>query len=146
MSDGINNRYPLNQIALDGNGNAFAMGGALQQQSVSVNQPSTAGVLLTAGAGYLVKLSTGKYSTTIASSANPAKTGQQITFTVQVLSDKPGGVITLMDGAAVFATAPVTDGVAVLVASLSAGVHPITAVYSLDGKVSLPIYQTVNSQ
>jgi hypothetical protein len=146
MGDGVYG-YPISKISVDGSGNAFAIGGFNEYvSSLLISQPFTAGALLTSGSTYLLKLSPGKYSSTVASSANPATSGQSITLTAKVLSAKAGGTVTFMDGASALGTVPVMDGIAVLGVNLPAGVHKITAIYSLDAKVSLPLYQTVNSQ
>jgi hypothetical protein len=62
-----------------------------------------------------------------------------------VLSPTPGGTVTFMDGGTSICTASVVNGRATSGATLSAGVHKLTAVYSADGLVSLPIYTAVNS-
>jgi hypothetical protein len=92
---------------------------------------------------FLLKVSTGKYPTLLMSSTNPATTSQTITFTANVLSAKPGGTVSFMDGSTVLGTAATINGKAVLNTTLAAGPHQITAVYSADGVTSPPIYEVV---
>jgi fibronectin-binding autotransporter adhesin len=87
-------------------------------------------------------LTLAKASTTVAasSSANPAPTGSNVTFTATLTVVAPGGgtptdtVQFLSDGAALGSSAPLVNGMASFVtASLSHGSHTITAEYPGDG-------------
>jgi hypothetical protein len=98
--------------------------------------------------------------TTASSSANPADTGETVTFTARVLGGLPGespaGTVTFSDGSTSLGTAPVhatlpgqgaaafeTDG-------LSFGTHHVVATYSgddaIDPSSAAPIAQTVNAR
>jgi len=71
---------------------------------------------------------------TVISSANPASTGQSITFTATVTPVPPNGeTVTFMDGGVTLGTAALTNGVASFsTSSLAAGNHTITAFYGGD--------------
>lgn len=76
-------------------------------------------------------------TTILASSLNPSRVGQEVTFTANVRSvtgpipQAQEGAVTFMDGAATLGTAPPNNGVAILrTSALTAGTHTITAVYS----------------
>lgn len=73
-------------------------------------------------------------TTAVTSNANPATAGQSVTFTAAVTGNSPTGTVQFMDGAANLGTpVTLTGGAATLTsATLSAGTHPITAVYSGD--------------
>jgi hypothetical protein len=73
-------------------------------------------------------------TTAVASSLNPATAGQSVTFTATVTGSSPTGTVQFMDGAASLGTpVALTASTATLTSStLSAGTHPITAVYSGD--------------
>ncbi len=78
--------------------------------------------------------STAPTTTSLASSANPATTGQTITFTATVSSSSgtPAGSVTFKDGAATLcaAVALASAQAQCAVSSLTAGTHSITAEYS----------------
>lgn len=142
----------VNGVAVDANGNAYVVG--YYDPSYQNSYPLTAGALLGSGSanvngyrsGYLFKLSTGKFPTTVEASPNPAISNEPITFTANVLSTKPGGTVTFMDGTTSLGAVAMTNGTAQLSTTLPIGIHKITAVYSEDGKVSPALFQTVNSQ
>jgi hypothetical protein len=137
-------------LALDPLGNLHAIG--YNYINDSTTTPTTPGAWLTAGCyscdvRFLFKLGVPKYTTVITSSANPATASQSITLTANVQGPKgDGGVVTFMDGGTSLGTSQPTAGVATLNVTLAAGVHKITAVYSLDAKTSLPLYQAVDVQ
>src|SRR6185437_12339767 len=94
-------------------------------------------------------------TTTVTSSANPATTGQAITFTAAVTSTSPGtptGTVTFLDGTSTLGTATLdATAHATFSASsgLSAGSHSITAKYSGDAtfitSTSAALSQSVNA-
>jgi hypothetical protein len=73
-------------------------------------------------------------TTTLGASVNPSTAGQSVTFTAAVTGNSPTGTIQFMDGGATLgAPVAMSAGLATLTLStLSAGTHPITAVYSGD--------------
>ena len=87
--------------------------------------------------------------TTIASSLNPSNVGDNVTFTSTVASASslgavPTGAVTFKDGTASFATVLVTpkgtQNVAqTSIATLGAGTHSITAIYSGDAATSASV-------
>ena len=96
----------------------------------------------------------GPTTTTLASSANPASTGQAITYTAKVAPLPDGGTVAFADGAggiggcgAVAVNA--TTGTATCTATGAAGTHAIVATYSGDtnwqGSVSSALTETVNA-
>lgn len=129
-------------VAVDGSGNAIAVGYNYGSYDV---YPATAGAVLATGNSVIVKLSNGQYPTTISSVSNPVSVNQSITLTAKVLSVKPGGTVTFMDGTNSLGAAPMADGTATITINLPAGVHKLTAVYSADGIASPPLYQIINS-
>ncbi len=95
-------------------------------------------------------------STALASSVNPSRSGQSVTFTATVTANAPGsgipsGQVTFKDGGTVLGTAQLNgSGRATFsISSLSSGKHSITAVYagssSFQGGTSGVFIQTVNS-
>jgi len=77
-------------------------------------------------------------TTSIRSSANPSVVGQKVTFTATVTASLPGsgtptGRVTFWDGSKILGSGTLSGGSAsYATSSLSAGTHPITAVYSGD--------------
>ncbi len=78
-------------------------------------------------------------STTLTSSANPSAVGQSVTFTATVSASAGGGVapdgtVSFIDGTTILTTLAINaSGVAqYATATLTAGIHPITAVYNGD--------------
>ena len=134
----------ISGLVVDVNGNAYAIGygGGGAYNPIA---PFTAGAQLTAGSSFLFKLGNGIYTTQITSSSNPATNVQAITLTATVLSAKIGGSVTFMDGASTLGTVPVDQGKATFTTTLSSGVHKLTAASSVDGNISSPLYQVVNS-
>lgn len=133
----------INALAIDADGNAYAIG--YGGSSIYSPTPITSGALLTSGGSFLVKLSSGSYTTLVESSSNPAANAQPIILTARISSAKTGGTVTFMNGNATLGVAPVNQGNSTLTTTLPSGVHKITAVYSGDGKTSPPIYQVINS-
>jgi M6 family metalloprotease-like protein len=74
-------------------------------------------------------------STVLSSSANPAVSGQSVTFTAAVSGTTPTGSVTFNDGASpLCAAVPLANGEAQCAAgALATGSHSIIAVYSGDG-------------
>jgi hypothetical protein len=73
----------------------------------------------------------------VQSSQNPVKTGDAVTFTVNISSTvgSPSGTVTFMDGTATLVSATLSNGSATYTTSaLAAGSHSVTAVYSGDAK------------
>ncbi len=73
-------------------------------------------------------------ATTVSSNDNPSSENEQITLTATVqgvaaFSNTPTGTVAFFDGGNVIGTAPLINGVANLPATLSPGVHSITANY-----------------
>ena len=75
-------------------------------------------------------------ATNLTSSANPADSGQSVTFTATVTSvnGTPAGLITFSDGNTTLGTQTLVNGVATYTTNtLVAGTHPIAAAYSPGG-------------
>jgi len=91
-------------------------------------------------------------SSSVASSLNPSKHGQSVTFTATVkpsTSGTPTGSMTFKNGSSVLATKTLSGGKATFAtAGLSTGAHSITVVYGGDvhfnGSTSPVLKQTVN--
>lgn len=90
-------------------------------------------------------------STIVASSLNPSKVGQKVTFTATVTSPTttPKGKVAFMDGSKKLGTGNLAKGKASYSTStLTAGSHNITAVYAgnvdISGSTSPVLVQTVN--
>jgi len=77
---------------------------------------------------------------------NPAATEQSLVLSADVDAASPGGTVTFKDGTYVLGVVPVIDGGASLGVLLAPGVHRITAVSSVDGKVSPPLFQIVSGR
>ena len=76
-------------------------------------------------------------STTLASNRNPSVTGQSVIFTASVTPVNATGTVQFNDGAQSLGFATIANGTATLATSaLSAGVHPLQAVYSGDGNTN----------
>ena len=77
-------------------------------------------------------------SIALVSSANPSQVGQSVTFTATVTAPDGGGILpdgqlSFLDGTTSLATVQLVGGVAAYTTStLTAGAHPITAVYAGD--------------
>ena len=77
---------------------------------------------------------------------NPAASAQPIVLSADVDAAVPGGAVTFKAGADVLGIVPVVDGGASLGVTLPPGVHRVTAVNSVDGKVSPPLFQIVSGR
>lgn len=144
---GVPGELAANGLALDQSGNVYTVGrGGSSPASPILNFPVTTGAFLTSGHSFLYKLSAGKYTTLVRSSNNPSSSGESIKLTADVQNINQSGTVTFMDGTITLGTVAVTNGAATLMANLPAGVHKITAIYSVDGQVSLPFFQVVNSK
>jgi hypothetical protein len=92
-------------------------------------------------------------TTTLMSSPNPSSLGQSVTFTATIMGNSPTGTVNFQDGGVTVAgcgAQPISGGTATCATSgLSAGSHPITAVYSGDinnaGSTSNTVNQAVNA-
>ncbi|MGA8764368.1 MAG: FG-GAP-like repeat-containing protein [Candidatus Sulfotelmatobacter sp.] len=74
-------------------------------------------------------------SAVIASSANPGNPGTPVAFTITVApstTGTPTGSVSLLDGATVLGTAPLSASAATVSVLLNVGAHSITATYSGD--------------
>jgi hypothetical protein len=131
----------LGQIAVDGQGNAVAVG-----NTPGVPFPITGKAVLGPGNAFVLKLAPAGFPTTLRSSANPASRSQPVTLYADVGAARPGGTVTFMDGASVIGAVAVAGGAATLPVALAPGVHRITAVNSVDGKMSPPLFQIVSGQ
>jgi hypothetical protein len=86
------------------------------------------------------------------SSLNPSTLGQAVTFTASVLGNQgtPSGTVAFYDDTTLLGTATLdsTGTATFTTASLAAGDHPVTAVYSGDqtygGTITAPVDETVN--
>jgi hypothetical protein len=91
-------------------------------------------------------------TTTLASSLNPSKVGQSVTFTASVKPQFSGtvtGPVTFYDGTTALKAVSLSGEVATFTTStLTKGAHSIKATYSgstdFDGSSSAPLAQTVN--
>jgi len=131
----------LNGLAVDAQGAVVAAGNA-----PITPFPLTGGSVLGDGSAFVFKLAPGNYPTTLRSSANPARRTQSIVLAADVDAALPGGTVTFSDGATTLGTSVAANGAATLAVSLAPGVHRITAVNSIDGKVSPPLFQIVSGQ
>ena len=87
-------------------------------------------------------------TTSVASSENPANTGDTVTFTATVSSSAATGTVTFLDGSTTLGTATIGSGQAQVQSSaLAFGTHTITAIYNGDtnysGSTSSPLSQTI---
>lgn len=87
-------------------------------------------------------------TTSLTSSANPAKVGTKITFTATVTPSSATGKVTFKDGTTKLGTATLKKGVAIFsTTTLAIGTHQITATYAGDsthpGSKSARLAQTV---
>ncbi len=90
-------------------------------------------------------------TTTLASSLNPSKSGQSVTFTASVTPQFSGTVtrpVTFYDGTTALKTVALSGGAAKFTTStLTSGTHSITAVYggnsNFSGSTSAPVNQVV---
>ncbi len=141
---GTRGQYPstVQSLSVDPSGAVYAIGpyDGVDQFPLTPGAPIVGNYMQ-----FLVKVSPGKYPTTVTSSKNPATSSQLITFSAFVLSTSAGGTVSFKDGTTVIGTSPMTNGRAILTVSLAAGAHKITAVYSGDGIASPPVYQVVTN-
>jgi hypothetical protein len=91
----------------------------------------------------------GTSSVSVAASANPSYTGENVTFTATISGFSPAGSVVFSDGSTTLGTAPVSAGAASYTTSFSsAGSHTITAAYSGDANnvaASGTLTQTVDA-
>jgi RHS repeat-associated protein len=89
-------------------------------------------------------------TTTVASSLNPATSGQSVTFTATVTPSTATGTVTFKDGSTTLGTGTLSNGTATYSTStLAVGAHSITASYGGDGNdnssTSSTLMQTVKA-
>ncbi|MDQ1450459.1 MAG: hypothetical protein QOK38_325 [Acidobacteriaceae bacterium] len=88
-------------------------------------------------------------SVSVAASANPSYTGENVTFTATISGFSPAGSVVFSDGSTTLGTGVVSAGTASYTTSFSsAGSHTITAAYSGDANnvaASGTLTQTVNA-
>ncbi|MET0917177.1 MAG: SBBP repeat-containing protein, partial [Burkholderiales bacterium] len=131
----------VDQIAVDGQGGVVAVGSTPGELF-----PLTGGAVLGPGHSFMFGLATGGYPTTLRSSVNPAANAQPVVLSADVGAALPGGTVTFKAGADVLGIVPVVEGGASLGVTLPPGVHRVTAVNSVDGKVSPPLFQIVSGR
>ena len=153
----------LGNFALNGNSASLTTSSlSLGQHSITANYggdsvfaPSTSAVWLqqVKGSSGPGSSAAGTTSTSLTSSPNPSTPGQAVTLTATVTSNSSGaptGSVTFEDSSNTLGSAVLSGGQASLViSSLSAGGHSITAVYSGDanfsGSTSAVLSQTVTN-
>ena len=131
----------VDQIAIDGQGGVVAVGSTPGELF-----PLTGGAVLGPGNSFVFRLATGGYPTTLRSSVNPAASAQPVVLSADVDAAVPGGTVTFKAGTDVLGIVPIVDGGASLGVTLPPGVHRVTAVNSVDGKVSPPLFQIVSGR
>jgi hypothetical protein len=85
---------------------------------------------------------------TLASSVNPARFGEEVTFTATISNGSAPGTVTFKDGSSTLGTAPIQAGVATFrTSALPVGSRSITAVYAgsvaFGGSTSPALAQTI---
>ncbi len=136
----LDNGTLLGTVALDSNGQAF-----LTTSSLSAgNHPITATY---GGSGQLASSTSStvtvvvqataltQTATLLASSENPALTGDAISLSASISGSdggSPTGTVSFLDGGVTLGSAPLQNGVASLSVVLPAGTHPLTATYNGD--------------
>lgn len=93
-------------------------------------------------ASAISKISTGNYPTILSAASISSHT---FNLTANFQSLIAGGTISFMDGNNVIGTVSAANGSAMYTATLTNGVHKLTAVYSGDSLPSKPIYLTIHS-
>jgi hypothetical protein len=88
-------------------------------------------------------------TTTLTSGPNPAAPGQNVTLAATVAPSTATGTVAFMDGGVALGASPIDNGTTALtIATLSSGIHTLTAVYSGDSNnatsTSAAFTQTVN--
>lgn len=132
-------------VAVDGQGNVYGAGNAYP----SIGYPVTPGAFqsvpgqATATMGFVAKLRSAPFRTTLGSARNPACQGDSIQLTAAIADANASGEVVFYDGPVNIGTAQVSGGLAKLTTVLPVGVHSLSATFSGDGKSSLPTYQTV---
>jgi beta-lactam-binding protein with PASTA domain len=121
-------------------GDFAEIGFANNSSSIAVDPLNRNIIVATLGSIQVFSLQNGAAATTITvtSSLDPANAGQSVALTATVTGNNPTGTVQFMDGASGLGSPVIlSTGVATLTtAALTAGTHPITAVYSGDGSNS----------
>jgi streptogramin lyase len=122
--------------------------------AITATYPASEELNSSASAAITQTVTQASTTTTLASSPNPATTGQAVTFTATVSAavtgvGTPTGTVTFLDGASTLGTSSLNSGSAFLSTSfLVIGNHAITASYAgganFTGSASPAIRQTIN--
>jgi hypothetical protein len=133
-------------IAVDGAGGAYVTSQTGQPASFPTTPGAFQGTVAGDNDALVFKLSTAPASVTLATSGNPSQAGKAVTLTAAVTGSGLNGTVTFLDGAAQLGSASLSDGTAVLVTPLSAGIHRLSAVFRGSGTAadSVTLYQVVN--
>jgi len=132
-------------VAVDAAGNVYIAGfvvnafpttpGAFQATPAS---PGAFG-----GYGVIFKIVPGKYTTQVSVSNSQPTSADTVTVIASIKSAVPGGTVTFTDNGNFLGAASVSTGTASFATIFPTGVHVLTATYSGDNKVSLPVYLPV---
>jgi hypothetical protein len=129
----------LGTVAVGAGGQAVFTTAALLpgSHSITARYADTTGFFyMSASAAVIETVNQDPTTTALSSSADPALTGQSITFTATVNGTgptTPTGSVTFYDGSTAIGTASLSGGTATLkLSTLTAGTHTISAVYSGD--------------
>ncbi|MEI6077632.1 MAG: Ig-like domain repeat protein, partial [Verrucomicrobiota bacterium] len=134
VSGFISDTLPLN-AALSGGTRVFSLtNNTVGSALLTASDASTGGV---ANGTTTVPVIINSTATALASSANPANEGSQITFSASISgAGLKTGTVTFLNGAAVLGTAPLAANAASLTTSGGAGTYAITAIYGGDANNS----------
>ena len=130
-------------VAVDAAGNAYVSGYVVNAFPVTPGALKVVTTFTGLSKSVVFKVSPGAFPTSISVSNNLPTSADSVTLTAFVTSPVPGGQVTFYDAGASIATAMVISGVATYSTAFNAGVHRLTAVYSVDNKVSRPLYLPV---
>jgi hypothetical protein len=108
-------------MAVDRSGNAYGTGAI-------ANFPATPGPLQSAGGAIVFKIAAGNATLALASSANPATSGQPVTLSTTATGVAAGASVQFMAGPALLGSAPVVNGIAALTTMLPPGIHGVSAI------------------
>ena len=125
-------------IGLDGAGNAYGVTN-YSAFPTTATMPATTGTIV-------FKLANATTSLALASSVNPAVSGQTVTLSVAVGGGSSAGLVTFLNGSSTIGSAFPQNGTATLTANLPVGVRRLTAIYrdgSSEAESNL-LYQVVN--
>jgi len=152
FKDGATN---LSTVTLVGGVATFNTGAlSVGSHSITVAYAGNGNFLTSTSAKLTQTVKKANTTTKLASSLNPSKKGQAVTFTATItpaFSGAPGGTVTFKDGTTTLGTGAVnttTKKATFKTSSLSAATHSITAVYggngSFNGSTSAVVKQVVN--